>query len=108
MRPDKVLSLLGIAAKAGSVMSGEFSTEKAIKEGKACLVVGAGESSDNPKKNFSDMCRYYQVPCVCYADKESLGHSIGKEFRASLAVTNEGLAKSVRKQLDSVATESWR
>ena len=33
MRPDKVLSMLGIAAKSGSVVSGEFSTEKAVKEG---------------------------------------------------------------------------
>lgn len=31
MKPDKVLSMLGIAAKAGGVASGEFSTEKAVK-----------------------------------------------------------------------------
>ena len=35
MKPDRVLSMLGIAAKAGSVVSGEFSTEKAVKEGRA-------------------------------------------------------------------------
>ena len=35
MKPDKVLSMLGIAAKSGSVVSGEFSTEKAVKEGRS-------------------------------------------------------------------------
>ena len=33
--------MLGIAAKAGSVASGEFSTEKAVKEGRAYLVIVA-------------------------------------------------------------------
>ena len=34
MKQDKVLSMLGLSAKAGNVASGEFSTEKAVKEGK--------------------------------------------------------------------------
>ncbi|MGN0343123.1 MAG: L7Ae/L30e/S12e/Gadd45 family ribosomal protein [Roseburia sp.] len=105
MKPDKVLSMLGIAAKSGNIASGEFSTEKAIKERKAYLVVVAEDSSDNTKKNFSNMCHFYHVPYVTYSDKENLGHSIGKEFRASLAVTNEGLAKSVLKQLNNMTTE---
>ena len=101
MRPDKVLSMLGIAAKSGSVVSGEFSTEKAVKEGRAYLVIVAGDSSDNTKKKFSDMCKYYQVPFACYSQKELLGHGIGKEFRASLAVLDGGFAKAIEKQLDN-------
>ena len=103
MKQDKVLSMLGLSAKAGNVASGEFSTEKAVKEGKAHLVIVAGDASDNTKKHFRDMCSFYEVPS--YADKESLGHHIGKEFRASLAVTNEGLAKAVIKQLKLLTTE---
>lgn len=99
-KPDKVLSLLGIAAKAGNVASGEFSTEKAVKEGKAYLVLAAQDASENTRKKFSDMCTFYHVPCKEYADRDSLGRCIGKEFRASLAVTNEGLAKALIKQLE--------
>lgn len=105
MRPDKVLSLLGIAAKSGSVASGEFSAEKAVKEGKAYLVIVAADASDNTRKHFSDMCSYHGVPYCAYADKESLGHCIGREFRASVAVTNEGLAKAIQKQLNIITTE---
>ena len=36
---NKTLSLLGLAQKAGRVASGEFSTEKAVKEGRAFLVI---------------------------------------------------------------------
>ena len=32
--------------------------------------------------------------------KEELGHSMGKEFRASLAITDEGFAKTLVKQMN--------
>lgn len=102
MRPDKVLSMLSIAAKSGSVASGEFSTEKAVKENRAYLVIVAGDSSDNTKKMFGHMTDYYGVPMYVYADKETLGHCIGKEFRASLAVINEGLAHSIEEKLKQI------
>ena len=98
MRPDKVLSMLGIAAKSGSVVSGEFSTEKAVKEGRAYLVIVAGDSSDNTKKMFSNMTDFYEVPMYIYSDKETLGHCIGKEFRASLAILDTGFADSLLKK----------
>ena len=101
MKPDRVLSMLGIAAKAGSVASGEFSTEKAVKEGRAYLVIVAQDASDNTKKMFRNMTDFYQVPMYEYSDKEMLGHFIGKEFRASLAVTDGGFAKGIMKHLEA-------
>lgn len=92
--------MLGIATKAGKTATGEFATEKAVKEGSAYLVVVAGDASDNTKKKFRNMCDYYQVTIKVFADKNSLGNACGKEFRASLAVTDAGLANAVIKQID--------
>ena len=108
MRPDKVLSMLGIAAKSGSVVSGEFSTEKAVKEGRAYLVIVAGDASENTKKNFRNMCEYHKVPICFYSDKESLGHAMGKQFRASLAVLDEGFAKGILKNIQEMETSTDR
>ncbi len=99
MKPDKVLSMIGIAARAGNIASGEFSTEKAVKGGKVYLVVVAKDASQNTKKHFSDMCSYRQIPLFEYADKKRLGNCIGKEYRASLAVTDENLAEAISKRL---------
>lgn len=99
MKPNKVLSLLGLATKAGKISSGEFSTEKAVKEGKACIVIVSEESSDNTRKKFRDMCAYYEVPIYFYGTKEELGNAMGKEFRASLAVNDRGFAKAIEKLL---------
>ncbi len=101
MKPDKVLSLAGLAARAGKIASGEFSTEKSVKQRQAYLVLVAGDASDNTKKHFSDLCGYRGIPYFEYADKERLGKSLGKEFRASLAVKDKNLADAIIKQIES-------
>lgn len=96
---QKILNLIGLATKAGKTASGEFSTEKAVKSGKAYLVIVSEEASDNTKKMFTNMCTYYKVPICYFGEKGELGHAMGKEMRASLALIDEGLAKAVLKQL---------
>ena len=97
---DRILSLLGLAARGRNLVGGEFSTEKAVKERKAALVVVSSEASDNTKKMFTNMCAYYHVPIFFYGTKDALGHAIGKEMRASVAVTDTGLAAGIIKLLE--------
>ena len=87
---NRALSMISLATKAGKTKSGEFMTEKEVKEGRA----------DNTKKKFQNMCDFYKVPIYFFEDKDTLGHAMGKEFRASLAVTDAGFAKGIRKHLD--------
>ena len=101
MKNDRVLALLGLANKAKGVASGEFACECAIKDGKAHVVIVGCDASDNTKKKFRNSCEYYRVPYYEYGTKEELGRHIGKEMRASVAVTNAGLAGSLIKLLDS-------
>ena len=51
------------------------------------------------------MTDFYHVPCYVYGGKEELGRCIGKEFRASLAVIDENLAKAVEGKLEMIKTE---
>lgn len=105
MKQDKILSLLGLAQKAGKVASGEFSTEESVKRGKSHCIVVAGDASDNTKKNFTDMGSYYQIPVYFYGNKEKIGRAIGKEFRASLSVNDEGFAKTIEKLMKVLSNE---
>jgi len=104
LKKDKALSMLGLAARARKLVSGEFSTEKAVKSGKAVIVVLAKDASENTKKLFHNMCSFREVPIYEYGTKETLGHCIGKEFRSSMAVLDEELAKSVEKNIKSSET----
>lgn len=101
MSQSKVLSLISLATKAGKTVSGEFCTEKEVKSGQAKAVIVANDASDNTKKKFKNMCDFYRVPIYFYADKDTLGHAMGKEFRASLAILDEGFAKGMKKHMNA-------
>ncbi len=98
---NKIFSLIGIATKAGKTVSGEFSVERAVKDGKAVVVVVAEEASDNTKKMFTNMCNFYNVPLYIYGTKDELGNAMGKQMRASMAITDEGLGRALEKQIKS-------
>ena len=100
---DRVLSLLGLAARGRNLVSGEFSTEQAVKVGRAYLVIVGKDASDNTRKLFTNMCSFYETPVYFYGTKASLGQAIGREMRASVAVTDEGMAKNIRKRLEEAA-----
>lgn len=100
MTDQKIWNLLGLAMKAGKIKSGEFATEKAVREGRAFLVIVASDASENTKKLFRNLCAHYQVPFYVFGEMEQNGHSIGRAFRASLACTEESLANAISKKLE--------
>ena len=104
---QKVINLIGLATKAGKTVSGEFSTEKAVKSKKAYLVMVSKEASDNTKKMFTNMCTYYKVPICYFGKKDELGHAMGKELRASLAVVDEGFARAIVKQMNTIGGSEY-
>ncbi len=99
LNSEKIYSLLGLSMRAGKVKSGEFATLEAIRKKTAKLVIVSLDASENTTKQFSDKCKYYDVPIFFFGDKESLGHAIGKDVRTSLAITDKGLSESLRKNL---------
>lgn len=93
----KILSMLGIAKKAGKVASGEFLCEESIRNGKAKVVIVSEEASDNTKKRFRDKTTYYQVPLYERFSMEALGKAIGSETRAVISVNDAGIARTIIK-----------
>jgi hypothetical protein len=102
MKRDKILGMLGLATKAGKLVSGEFSVEKKIKSKLAKLVIVAKDSSENTKKLFSDKCEFYKIPLYFYSDKESLGAAIGKGERASVAVMDVNFSDAIIKLIKEI------
>ena len=101
MKPDRFLSTLSMAAKAGKVVSGEFMCEKSIKSGKSYLTIVSEDASDNTSKKFFDMCKFNGVFCIKKKSSDDLGHYIGKEFRKVVCITDAGFAGSIKKLLES-------
>ena len=103
---SKILSVVTLATRAGKTVSGEFCTEKEVKAGRAYLVLVADDASDNTKKKFRNLCEFYDVSIYFYIDQDTLGHAMGKEMRASLAVLDEGLAKGILKHIKAEESQT--
>lgn len=99
LQKRKILAYLGLATRAGKAVSGEFSVEKSVRQHRAKLVLVSEEASENSKKNFSNLCTYYKVPLYFFGKKDELGKAMGKEFRVSISIEDEGLAKAAMEQL---------
>lgn len=95
---QKALNLLGIAMKAGKLVTGEDLTLKEIRKEQAKVVIIATDASEQTKKKISDKCRYYHIPIVVHFTKSELSHAIGKE-RTICTTLDNGFGKKFRELL---------
>ncbi|SFJ23292.1 YlxQ family RNA-binding protein [Thermoflavimicrobium dichotomicum] len=93
---NKLLNALGLAMRAGKVVSGEEFVIREVRAGKAKLVVLAKDAAKNTEKKLTDKCQSYQVPLIRFGTRQELGKAIGKAERVVIAVTDPGFAKMIR------------
>ena len=96
---EKAAAMLGLAQRAGRIAGGALAAEKAIRGGKAYLVILAEDASANTIKKFSNMAAWNKVPLQSCLTREELGRRIGKEERSVLAVTDGNFAEAIQKHL---------
>ncbi|GKU78670.1 ribosomal L7Ae/L30e/S12e/Gadd45 family protein [Paenibacillus sp. L3-i20] len=99
MKPNKTLSQLGMAMRAGKLITGDEIVLKAVRAKKVYLVIIANDASDNTKKKFRDKCSTYGIQLAEAFDREQLGKAIGKSERVVLAVTDMHFGKMIRSNL---------
>lgn len=98
---NRIFTFLGLAMKAGKLISGEEACEKAIVGHKAEVIIIAGDASENTKKHFSDMCKYREIEMRVFGTRELIGKYIGKEKRAVIAILDKGFAKRTVELIDN-------
>lgn len=98
---NRIYSFLGLATKAGKVISGEETCERAVKDKRVWLVIVANDASENTKKKFGDICRYRGIEVRYFGEKALLGKHIGKDMRSVVAVTGKEFAKRLLELIDS-------
>ena len=91
--PSKVERLIGLATGAGKVITGLELCEKAVKTGKAKLVILTNETSENSKKVFINS----KVDIIYLETKEDLGRCTGKETRSVAVITDKNFSTAVLK-----------
>ncbi len=87
-----VLTALGFAMKAGKVRSGNLAAEKALKSGKARMVLIDSSAAPNTVERWKGLCERNRVPL---AVAENVGRAIGHEAHIVACVTDSGFADMI-------------
>jgi ribosomal protein L7Ae-like RNA K-turn-binding protein len=100
----KLFGFIGIAMKAGKIISGTNLTAETIRSQNSQkkvphLVIIASDASENSKKRIINCCVHYNVKYYeTDVQSETLAHIIGKKSSISvIAVTELNLAKEIEK-----------
>ena len=92
MTETKLFNSLGLCRRAGKCQSGEFAAERAVKAGKAKLVLLEAGASENTKAWFSALCDGRKVPLKLVPE---VGRAIGREGHVVMAVTDMQFANMI-------------
>ena len=90
----RLLSLLGLCARAGKLISGEKAVVAAVRGGSAHCVLLDAAAAANATKSVTDACAYRRIPLI-RTQENALGIAIGKPGRMAVAVTDPGFAQSL-------------
>lgn len=98
---DRIYSFLGLATKAGKIVTGDETCETAIKKSSVSLVIVAEDASDNTKKKFTDACNFRNIEIRIFGRKELLGKYTGKNIRSVVAILDKGFSKRLVEMIDA-------
>ena len=94
MNREKALNMLGLAMRAGKLITGEDLTINEIRRNKVKLVIVTTDASENTQKKVSDKSKYYKTTCfVEFTQGEILG-AIGKP-RKVIGILDQGFANKI-------------
>lgn len=94
---NKILTLLGFAAKAGKLSFGMDMSVTAVKSGKSYLVVAACDISEKSKKEIGFHTLNKNVPFIVLGDTniETVGKAVGRKC-GILSVNDKSFAEAIK------------
>ena len=95
MIPDNIHGLLGLARRAGALISGNETVMNHIRSKRASLVIIADDASKNTKKTIINKCGYYDVPLIERYTADELNKAVGKSGYKVFAVIDRSFAKTI-------------
>ena len=90
----KLANSLGMAKKAGKIVTGEELVIKSIQADRARLVFVAHDGAANLVKRITDKTTYYEIPMLDIFSSAELSHAIGSD-RKVIPVQDKGFAKKM-------------
>ena len=92
---DKIYGMIGLAKRAGKIVSGSNLCLDCIKKRRSFLIIISHDASDTTAKSLTDSCTYYGVRNVRFGTKGLLGKYTGGGERSVISVNDENFANVI-------------
>jgi len=90
-----MLSLLGLARRAGAVELGVASARQAVRDGRARLVILARDAAPTQLAKVERLAKAREVPLLRVDEAAVLGSAVGMGPVAAVAVTRRTFARAI-------------
>ena len=101
MKRKKIESYLGLARRAGKIVSGYQTCVHTISRGTIRLVIVASDTSDNTKEKFEHLCSRYGVDFCVYGTTDELSFMTGFQGRGIYGITDSNFAEVMIKEIQN-------
>ena len=94
---NKILGLVGLAARARKISFGSDSVEIQLKKRKVYLIIVAEDSSERTKNKFQKLSEEYNIPILVIEKIETLSKAIGKSNKAIIGIEDINFSNEIQK-----------
>ena len=91
--------MIGLATKAGALLSGNVACEAAIRRGKGGLLIIAEDSADGTKEKFFKLAMGKGVAVRLFGTCVGLGKYCGKDKRSVVLISGKGFEEELMKSI---------
>lgn len=93
---NKVLTLIGFAAKAGKITYGSDACIMGLNKQKIQLILLASDTAANTKEKIEHTCKKAGVSCIKCFDRETLSEAVGKYNKVVLGITDASFSEKIK------------
>lgn len=97
--PSKALRYLGLARRAGAVVSGSYACTESMSKGRAHLLIIAEDTAPGSRKKLLKTAQKHRVETVDYGSGEELSHMTGTGGKRVFAITDEHFAEIILQEI---------
>jgi len=102
MNRNSLFGSIGLAMRAGKIISGEDQVLDAIKKKRAFLVFLANDAGFNTTKRITDKSGFYSIQLSTELNTQELSNCIGKDNRKVIAIIDRRFANMIVEAINEI------
>lgn len=102
-----VLSLLGLAGRAGGIVLGIDSVRTRVREGKVLRVILAADTAAGQRDKLLPLLEARRVPFHTMFTRDQMGAALGRESISAVGITDRNFARRLGELIDPAPSDRF-